>query len=53
MLWSQYDLYVVGNTAYCMKVTGEDLSRYSNTIESVGLRKCLYCHYFTKKVMSD
>jgi len=26
-----------GNTAYCVKLSGEDLSRYSNKIESVGL----------------
>ena len=34
-----------GNTAYC----GEKLSRYSNKIESLGLR----IPYFTKKVMSQ
>ena len=27
-----------GNTAYCVKPSGEDLSRYSNKIESVGLK---------------
>ena len=32
MLW--------GNTSYYAKLSGEDLSRYSNKIESVGLRKC-------------
>ena len=32
---------------------GEDLSRYSNKIESVGLRKCPYKRYLTKKVMSE
>jgi len=34
-----------GNTAYCVKLhaSGEDLSRSSNKIESVGLRKCP-CH---------
>ena len=26
-----------GNTLYCVKFSGEDLSRYSNEIESVGL----------------
>jgi len=31
---------VCGNTAYCVKLSGEDLSRRSNKIESVGLRKC-------------
>jgi len=39
-----------GNTAYCVKLNGEDLSRYSNKIESTGLRKCPYCHYLTTKV---
>jgi len=29
-----------GNTAYCVKLNGEDLSRYSNKTESVVLRKC-------------
>jgi len=28
------------------------MSRYSNEIESVGLRKCSYYRYLTKKVMS-
>jgi len=28
-----------GNTAYCAKLSGEDLSRYSNKIESVGFEK--------------
>jgi len=40
-----------GNTSYCLRLSGEDLSRYSNKIESVGLRKCQYNHYLTKKVM--
>jgi len=31
----------------------EDLSRYSNKIESVGLRKCPYKRYLTMKVMSE
>jgi len=35
MLW--------GNTAYCVTLNGEGLSRYSNKIDSVGLRKCWYC----------
>jgi len=30
MLW--------GNTAYCVKLSGEDLSRYSNKVDSVGLK---------------
>jgi len=45
MLW--------GNMMYCVKLSGEDLLRYSNNIESVGLRKCLNCHHLTKKVMSQ
>ena len=42
-----------GNTAYCVKLSGDDLSRYSNKIESVGLRIWRYYHYLTKKVMSQ
>jgi len=34
MLW--------GNMAYCAKLCGDDLSHYSNKIESVGLTKCPY-----------
>ena len=45
MLW--------GNTAYCVKSSDEDLSRYLNKIESVGLRKCPSYDYLTKKVMSQ
>jgi len=45
MLW--------GNMAYCVKLTGEDMSRYSNKIESDGLRKYPYYHYHAKKVMSQ
>jgi len=41
------------NTAYCVKLSGEDLSRYWNIIESVGLRKCPYYSFLTKKVMSQ
>jgi len=44
MLW--------GNTAYYVELSGEDLFHYSNKIESVGLRKCSYYRYLTKKVMS-
>jgi len=40
-----------GNTAYCLKLGGEDLSRYSNKIESDGLRKYPYYRYLIKKVM--
>jgi len=41
------------NTAYCVKLRGEVLSRYSNKTESVGLRKCLFYHYLNKKVVSQ
>ena len=44
MLWD--------NMAYCVKSSGEDLSRYSNKIELAGLR-CPYYHYLTKKAMSQ
>ena len=43
MLWS--------NTAYCVKLSDEDLPRYSNKIESVVSRICPYYHYLAKKVM--
>ena len=33
------------NTVYCVQLASEGLSRYSNKIESVGLRKCPYYHY--------
>jgi len=36
-----------------VKLSGEDLSHYSNKTELVGLRKCPYYHYLTKKVMSQ
>jgi len=39
--------------AYCMNLNNEDLSRYSNKIKSVGLRKCTYYHYLIKKTMSQ
>jgi len=45
MLW--------GNTAYGVKLSGEDLSHYWNKIESVGLRKCPYYRYLTKKVTAQ
>jgi len=41
-----------GNVAYCVTLSGEDLSGYSNKTESVGLIKCPYCRYLTKKVVS-
>jgi len=44
---------VWGNTEYCVNLSGEDLSRYSNKIELVGLTKCPYYHYPSKKVMSN
>jgi len=37
-----------GNMAYCVKLSGEDLSCYSNKIED----RCSYYHYLTKYVMS-
>ena len=37
-----------GNTAYCVK-SSDDLSRYSNKIESVGVRKYPHYHFLTKK----
>jgi len=36
--------------SYCVQLNGEDLSLYSNKIESVGLRKCPYYRYLTEKV---
>jgi len=42
-----------GNAVYCVKLSGEDLSRYVNKIESAALRKCPYYHCFTMKVMSQ
>ena len=50
MLWGK-----LGNShgVYCVKLSGEDLSRYSNKIESVDLRKRLYYYYLSKKVMSQ
>jgi len=39
--------------AHYVKLNGEDLSRYSNKIESVGLRKCPYYHCLTKKVIDN
>jgi len=34
------------NTAYCVKISRKDLSRYSDEVESVGLSNCPYYHYF-------
>jgi len=39
--------------AYRVKLSGEDLSRYANKIELVGLRKRACYYYLTKKVMSQ
>ena len=35
-----------------VRLSGEDLSRYLNKIESFGLRKCPYYHYLTEKVIA-
>jgi len=51
-LWSQYDRHFVGQHHRTVR-SGEDLSRYSNKIESVGVRKFPYYRYLTKKVMSE
>ena len=40
-----------GNTAYCVQLSGQELLRYSNKFESVGLRKCPYYQDLTKKVL--
>ena len=40
-----------GNTTYCVKLSREALSRYSNKIASVGLRNCPYYHHLIKKVL--
>ena len=37
-----------GNTPYCVKLSGEFSSRYSNKMESVDLRKWPYYHYLRK-----
>jgi len=38
-----------GNSAYYVKLSGEDLSHYLNNIESVALRKCPYHHCHNNK----
>ena len=47
-LRSRHDLYVVRQHGVILcdgvKLSGEDLSRYANKIESAGLRKCPYYH---------
>jgi len=46
--WSHYYLYVVRqHGVYCVKLSGEDLSRCSIKTESVGLRECPYYHHLT------
>jgi len=40
------------STRRTVLLNGEDLSRYSNKIESVGLRICPYCRYLIEKVTS-
>ena len=54
ILWLHYDFHVLGQhgvlRAKLSGGGGEDLSHYSSKIESVGLRKCPYYHYLTKKV---
>jgi len=37
-------------TSHICDRNGEDLSHYSNQIESVGLRKCPYYRYLIEKV---
>jgi len=36
-----------GNTANCVQLSGQNLSRYSNKTESAALRKCSHYHYLT------
>jgi len=45
MLWGNND-----NMAYFVRLSGKDLSGYSNKIE-LSLRKRPYYHYLTKKVI--
>jgi len=53
-LWSQYDRHFVGQHRRTVRsLSGEDMSRYSNKIESVDLRKRPYYRYLTKNVMSE
>jgi len=44
---------LLGNMTYRVKLSGEDLSRYSHKIQSVGLRKFLYYYNLSKKAMSQ
>jgi len=47
-LWSRYNRHFVGKTRHiyslCVELNGEDLSCYSNKIESVCFKKCLHDH---------
>jgi len=47
------DAYAIVHVTDEVPKSGKDLSRYSNKIESVDLRKCPYKRYLTKKVMSE
>jgi len=38
-----------GSTKGTLKLSGEDVPRYSNKNESVDLRKCPHCHYHNNK----
>jgi len=49
----QHVIYMLWGNTYCVKLNGEDLSRYLNKKESVGSRKCPYYYYLAKKVMSQ
>jgi len=53
VMWSQDDIYVVRQHGVLCEVKWWNLSRYSNKIKAVGLRKCPYYHYLTTKVMSQ
>jgi len=37
------------NTTYCVELSGEDFSCYSNKIKPFSLRECLYDHWLTNK----
>ena len=51
-LWSQYDLYVVGqHDVLCEAKWWGFVALFEYKIESVGLRKIPYYHYLTKKEM--
>ena len=55
-LWSPYDLWVVGqHGVHCVKLSGEDLSRYLNKIEISCFKKMsvLSLTYYGKKMISQ